>query len=146
MRYAACLRKAGHTASALTVSRRLVRQTPADPRAAELGWASWKPWQVRPRPHDLRRLEAIADEALRDGQGSAVAEIVLTVVEEALHQPSGIPPTPGATVWNRRSSMGRRPSRMGSAGLHPRTVVFGQGARSCTCTAGITPVRWPYRR
>ncbi len=88
VRYAACLRKAGHTASALTVSRRLVRQTPADPRArAELGWALLETLASSAQAaHDLRRLEAIADEALRDGQGSAVAEIVLTVVEEALHQ------------------------------------------------------------
>jgi hypothetical protein len=88
VRYAACLRKAGHAAQALAVSRRVARQTPGDPRArVELAWALFEtlvgPAQAA---HDLRRLEAIADEALRDGQGAAVGEIVLATVDEAMRQ------------------------------------------------------------
>lgn len=88
IRYAACLRKAGHAVQALAVSRRIARQVPDDPRArAELAWALFET-QVEPAQaaHDLRRLEAIAAEALRDGQGAAVAEIVLAVVAEAMQQ------------------------------------------------------------
>lgn len=88
VRYAACLRKAGHAAQALSVSRRVARQAPGDPRArVELAWALFEtlvgPAQAA---HDLRRLEAIADEALRDGQGAAVGEIVLAIIDEAMRQ------------------------------------------------------------
>ncbi len=88
IRYAACLRKAGHAAQALIVSRQVRRQTPRDPRGrAELAWALYETL-VGPAKaaHDLRRLETIADEALRDGHGAAVAEIVLAVIDEAMRQ------------------------------------------------------------
>ncbi len=88
VRYAACLRKAGHGAQALSVSRRVARQAPGDARGrVELAWTLFetlvKPAQAA---HDLHRLETIAEEALRDGQGAAVAEIVLAVVDEATRQ------------------------------------------------------------